>query len=466
MRRHFVLLLLLCRWPASAQQTPHSPTPSPAAALQLSPQAAYDEAIHPLDIVRSNAQNWSDSELAALAVAQDLAKTSCLARTPDQFTGENLLAYARLCALAQQWLQVKRAGTSYLIAQSAAKPEDKLTGFPNLSMAFDYVIQASLHLDDPVNAFGTAQTMLRTVPYDAMASEASNATVRYVQLIHTDQAIELLAQRQPLLLALLKAHAAPSAVQEQSAHPPLTIHDLYADAIALPAMQQFANDPKAAASAFAELEAAVPTSLSPDDAILTAGLRRQYLLLGSPLPRIPASAWLLDPVTFAVPGDLNARFGAGSIFLLFPDWCAQCVAAGQRFMPAAARLNKSGVYFYALLAQADPKPPIPKEAPKLSKPATPGAKAGAGAKPETPHVEIQLSVRPIPAVLLLSTPTLIVPMETLDTFVASDFPLIIATDHDGIVRYIRPAPDNALVEGGLIDQIADRILEQWTPPAK
>jgi hypothetical protein len=469
MRRHFVLLLLLCRWPASAQQTPQSPTPSPAPALQLSPQAAYDEAIHPLDIVRSNAQNWSDSELAALAVAQDLAKTSCLARTPDQFTGEDLLAYARLCALAQQWLQVKRAGTSYLIAQSAAKPEDKLTGFPNLSMAFDYVIQASLHLDDPVNAFGTAQTMLRTVPYDAMASEASSATVRYVQLIHTDQAITLLAERQPLLLALLKAHAAPSAVQEQSAHPPLAIHDLYADAIALPAMQQFANDPKAAASAFAELEAAVPTSLSPDDAILTAGLRRQYLLLGSPLPQIPASAWLLDPTSFAVPGDLNTRFGASSIFLLFPAWCAQCVAAGQRFMPAAARLNKSGVYFYALLAQADPKPPVPKEAPKRPELATPGAKAGkagAGAKPETPHIEIQLSVRPIPAVLLLNTPTLIVPTETLDTFVASDFPLIIATDHDGIVRYIRPAPDNALVEGGLIDQIADRILEQWPPPAK
>src|ERR1039458_8902584 len=91
MRRHFVLLLLLYRWPASAQQTPQSPTPSPAPALQLSPQAAYDEAIHPLDIVRSNAQNWSDSELAALAVAQDIAKTSCLARTPDQFTGEDLL---------------------------------------------------------------------------------------------------------------------------------------------------------------------------------------------------------------------------------------------------------------------------------------------------------------------------------------------------------------------------------------
>jgi hypothetical protein len=437
--------------------------------VQLSPQAAYDEAVHPLDIVRSNAQNWSDSELAALAVAQGLAKTSCLARMPDQFAGEDLLAYARLCALAQQWQQVKRAGTNYLIARNAAKPEDQLTGFPNLSMAFDYVIQASLHLNDPVNAFGTAQTMLRTVPYDALASEATNATVHYVQLIHTDQAIGLLSQRQPLLLALMKAHAVPSAVQEQSVHPPLTIHELYADAIALPAMQQFANDPKAAASAFAELEAVVPATLTPDDAILTAGLRRQYLLLGAPLPQIPASAWLLDPTSFAVPHDLNTKYGGGSVFLLFPDWCAQCVAAGQKFMAAAARLNKSGVYFYGLLAQADPKPPVPLEAPKRPELSTPGAKGGkaaTAAKPETPHVDIQLSVRPIPSILLLNTPTLIVPMETLKTFVASDFPLIIATDHDGIVRYIRPASDNALVEGGLIDQIGDRILEQWPAPGK
>jgi hypothetical protein len=475
MRRLSILLLLLCpcKFLAQPQPVPLAASQPPAAPPlsappQLSPQAAYDEAVRPLDIVRRAAQNWSDSELAALAVAEDLAKASCLARTPDQFTGEGLLAYARLCAFAQQWQQVKRAGTNYLVAQSAAKPEDKLTGFPNLSLAFDYVIQASLHLNDPVNAFGTAQTMLRTVPYDDLASDAINATVRYVQLIHTDQAIILLLQRQPLILAQLKAHAAPTTVQTQSAHPPLTIHDLYADAIALPAMQQFANDSKAAAASYALLEAALPATLSPDDAILTAALRRQYLLLGSPLPEIPASAWLLDPA-FALPPDLNTKFGAGSIFLLFPDWCAQCVTFGQNFTPAATRLNKNGVYFYALLSQADLKPPVPKEAPKLPLKPSPSSAAKTGkpataAKPETPHVDIQVSVKPIPAAILMGSPTLIVPPNIIDTFVATDFPLIIATDHDGIVRYIRPAPDNALVKDGLIDQIADRILEQWPAP--
>jgi hypothetical protein len=466
--RRLAVLLLLCPCFAAAQQAATPPSP-----LQLSPQAAYDEAIHPLDIVRSAAQNWSDSELAALAVAEDLAKTSCLARTSDQFTGEDLLAYAKLCALAQQWQFVKKAGTNYLIARNAASPADQLMGFPGLSLAFDYVIQASLHLGDPVNAFGTAQTMLRTVPYDALASDATNAVVRYVQLIQTDEAVALLSQRQPLLLALLRAHARPVAAPAQSPHPSLTIHDLYADAIALPAMLQFANNSDAARANFTELEVAVPGNLSPDDAILIAALRRQYLLLGAPLPQIPASAWLLDTATFAPPHDLNNKFGSGTILLLFPDWCAQCVAVGQNFRPAAERLNKSAVYFYALLAQADPKPPAPKEAPKLPLKPSPstgvkGAKTPSppSAKTATPHADIELTVKPIPSELLLATPTLIVPMETLSTFVATDVPLLIATDHDGIVRYIRPAPDNALVQNGLIDQIADRIREQWPVAAK
>jgi len=466
-----IFLLLLCPGIALAQEASQPPAPPPGPALQLSPQAAYDQAVRPLDIVRGAAQNWSDSELAALAVAKDLARASCLARTPDQFAGEELLTYARLCAFAQQWPNVKKAGTNYLIAWRTAKPEDRPTGFPSLSLAFDYVVQSSLHLDDPVNAFGTAQTMLRAVPYDALASDATNGTVRYVQLIHTDEAIELLAQRQPLLLALLKAPATPAAASQQSAQPSLTIHDLYADAVALPAMLQFANRPRAADAAFAELEAAVPANLSPDDAILTAALRRQYVLLGAPLPYIPASAWLLDTATFAPPRDLNTKFGAASIFLLFPDWCAQCVASGLNFKPAAIRLNQNAVYFYALLSQADPKPPAPKEEPKLplksSASAAKGVKAApasAVSKPATPHVEVEIGVKPIPSELLLSTPTLIVPTETLNTFVANDVPLIIATDHDGIVRYIRPAPDNALVQGGLIDQIAARMLEQWPPP--
>ncbi len=474
------LLLWFCTHLTLAQNTSPisaaAPPPTPAAP-QLSPQAAYDQSVRPLDIVRREAANWSDVELAALDVATSEAKVACNARMPGQFAGEDLLAYARLCAFAQLWPQVQAAGTNYLIAYNHAKPEDQRTNFPNLSMAFDYVVQASLHQGNSTNAFGTAQAMLSTVPYDDLASDAVNATVRYVQLIHTDQALLLLEQRRPLILALLKVRATPPAAKATAVlpstqaselppatRPPMSIHELYSDAVALPAMQQFADKPEAATTSFAELEAALPTNLSPDDTILTAASRRQYHLLGSPLPKILASAWLLDP-TYALPRDLNSKFGAATIFLLFPDWCAQCVAMSPQFTPAATRFNADAVYFYVLLAQADPKPPVPIAAPKLTvKPAGAAAAKSArpsSARPDVPHADIQVQTKPIPAELLLNTPTLIVPPETIDTFVATDFPLLIATDHQGIVRYIQIAAKNAFVPGGIAEQIADRIQYQW-----
>src|SRR5450432_692019 len=156
--RWLPVLLLLCglhlagaqaapqAGPQSSQATAPQPTDQPA--LQLSPQAAYDQAARPLDITRRPVENWSDVEQVALKVAQAQAKDACLARSPYQFKGEDLLAYARLCAFAEQWEPVQQAATSYLIAQRAATPAEQATGFPNLSLAFDYEVQASLHLDN------------------------------------------------------------------------------------------------------------------------------------------------------------------------------------------------------------------------------------------------------------------------------------------------------------------------------
>jgi hypothetical protein len=64
----------------------------------------------------------------------------------------------------------------------------------------------------------------------------------------------------------------------QPPRPAMSIHALYADAIALSAMLQFADQPEAAASSIAELDAALPTNLSPDDAILTAASRGRTLV--------------------------------------------------------------------------------------------------------------------------------------------------------------------------------------------
>jgi hypothetical protein len=473
MRRLSILPFLLSLRLAAAQ-SPSQAAPPPA--LQLSPQAAYDQAVRPLDITRRSAANWSDAEIAALKIATAQAKLACADRTPDQFAGEDLLAYARLCAFGQVWLPVQQAASSYLIARQVATPEEQQTGFPNLATAFDYEVQASLQLKNPSFALATAQTMLRTVPYDELASEATSMTVRYIQLTDTDEAIALLAQRQPLILALIKAHAAvspgsltpvPASVAAlPSAHPPLPLYALYADAIALPTMQQFDNQQKAAAACYAELEAALPAALAPDDAIFTAAARRQYQLLGAPLPAITVSAWLLDPAVPA-PRDLNTNFGSATVFLLFPDWCNQCLGMGPIFAPAAKSLSENHARFFGLLAQANAPPkPAPKEAVKApTKPAPGTTKSAKPAAPgERPQVQLELAVKASAAMFLAGSPTIVVPNEILNTFVATDFPLIIVTDHNGIVRDIQLAPDNALVPGGLIDQVVYHVIDHWPPP--
>jgi len=466
MRQSSTLEILFCFCLVTAQaQSPSSSSP------QLTPQAAYDQATRPLDITRRSPQNWSEVELAALKIATDQAKADCASRSPDQFTGEDLLAYARLCALGQEWKPVEQAASNYLNAQKAATPVERVIESRGLATAFDYEVQASLRLKNPERALLAAQTMLRTVPYDDLTSEATTSTVHYLQLIHTDQALALLAQRQPILLSLLRAHVASSTQALSSSHLTIPLRALYAEAIAFPAMQQFANQTEAAAAAFAELEATLPASLSPDDAVFIAESRRQYLLLGSHLPTITTFAWLPDPA--GIPPEINTNFGSATVFLLFPDWCNQCVALHPNFMPVSKRLRENDARFFALLAQANPLPKVvPKDVTKavnntgpsgaVSKPAR--IAPFSGGRPDIPHVELQLNIKPTAAALLVGTPTFVVPSQTLNSFVATDFPLIVVVDHNGIIRSIQVAPDNAMVPGGVVDQIVDHVANQWPPP--
>ena len=465
MRCSEVVQMLLCICVTSA--VGQSSTPAP---LQLSPQAAYDRATRPFDLVRRSPKNWSDIELAALKAATAQAKSDCISRSPDQFTGEDVLAYARLCALGQEWKPVQEAASRYLQLQQVPTPAARLTALHSKAIAFDYEVQASLRMEDSEGAVLAARSMLKTVPYDALTSEATSSTLQYIQLSHPDQALALLNQRQPILLSAIQAQGLPNSSTGSAADPALTLHDLYADAVALPAMQQFTNQQGAAAASFSTLEATMPSVLSPEDAAPVSQTRRRYLLLGSHVPAIKTLAWL--PPGTVGPDDLYSNFGDATVFLLFPDWCNQCVALGPTFNPASRRLLGDGVRFFALLAQADPPP---KTGPKDVTGAR-GANRSRGSqstrvapfpdeKPDTPRNELVLEVKSNPAALLVGTPTFVVPTDTLSHFAAEDFPLIVVIDHDGMIRSIQVAPENVLTPGGLMDQIVTHVVHTC-PPSK
>ena len=52
-----------------------------------SPGEIYKAAMHPLDIVRSSLDNWSDAELGALTVGIHKAHDACEAGKPDRICG-------------------------------------------------------------------------------------------------------------------------------------------------------------------------------------------------------------------------------------------------------------------------------------------------------------------------------------------------------------------------------------------
>ena len=429
-----------------------------AQAPQLSPQAAYDQAIAPVEITHRSIANWSDIETAALGVAVQQAKDACLARTSVTFAGDDLIAFARLCALGQEWPTTFTAATTYINSKDVAKPQ--------LAQAYAYEVDADLNLNDEKSALRASIAMLQAVPYGPLSDEVTTSTIRYLQLDFTDDAITLHLARQPTLLRLLSTP--PAAPAQPNAAAPIALHTLFEHALDFAALEQYANQPRLASGIISDIDAATPSNLSPDDAVPITETRRRYALLGAHLPSISVTTSLLSP---AATPRINPDFGASTVLLLFPPWCAQCIHQAAQIAPALSRFG-GNVRIYGLLADNPPPAPPPVAATAKPQPASsiktmhhPTSREAAeqpaatpSDKPETPKSA---------ADQLRGTPNLVVAPSTLVTFTANDFPFLIATDHDGIIRLLLPAaPENAFVRGGAIDQITTHIAAEWPIPAQ
>ena len=398
---------------------------------RLSPQAAYDQAVKPIETVHRSVANWSDAELASLAVAIGRAAEACGERKPLDHAGEDLVALARLCSLGQQWQQTQAAAARYIDLPTTPKPQ--------LAAAYGLDLIATLHSNDLAAILKVSQAMLAAVPYDPVVDASANDALSYLEVAYSSVARELHRSRQPILLAALG-----------SEHPALPRHLLYADGLAMAALEQYMGEPGDAARTVTALDEALTRwPLTPDDALPVAEARRRYALLGSPLPKIVFTRSLLDPRDTP---HINPDYGGATALLLFPDWCAQCVRMGPELGVALGRLGQTNTRVYALLAESPPGPalllPAPARIPTRALPSRP--------QPESPKPRPRTS-----AELMLHTPTLVVPPETLATFAASDFPFLIVVDHAGIVRFAEVAPEAALAPGGFLDSVVEDVATRW-----
>ena len=407
-----------------------SQKPQAAAPPQLSPKAAYVNAMHPLEVTRHSIANWSEIEIDAFKVTIAHAATECAARTPKDYTGDDLIDLARLCSLGQRWPAVVDSTTLYISSDAPTKPL--------LNQAYGSRINAELHLKQEPAAFADCLAILKAVPYDATSAEVIDEAIEYMQFVHTADALTLDAARQPLLLANITTR--PSSVNpDPAATPPQTLHDLYATGLAFAALQQLTGQLDNAAATVAQLNAALPTTLSPDDAIPIAAARKRYAFIGKRLPSIP----LLE--SLSMPNKLPQLPAPGAItaLLLFPDWCVQCVRMGKQFPTSVFIVEGHEAYAYGLLAETltpMPKPPPSKDAPPP---------------------------KPTPRELLAETPSVVVPPSVLTQFASEDFPFLILADAQGIIRVIQPVAEDALQQGGTMDSAIAAVVANWAPkPAK
>ncbi len=441
---------------------------APATGSLPSPDAAYDQAIAPVDITHRAVSNWSDTETAALAVAVKQAKEACEARGSVVYAGDALIGYARLCALGQQWPTVVGAATAYLHSTDAAKPK--------LTQAYGYLVEGSMRTNDEHALLKNGLDMLGAVPYTTLTDDVINEALRYLQLAFTADALVLAGVRERSVVTLLQDAGRPGATEAKAGPASavagaaavtgtvaagmdaVPVHTLYADGLWLAALEQYNGEMGGAKATLEELDGAVPAKVSTDDSLAMAEARRQYRMLGTKLPEIAAAASLFSPTETP---RINRRFGTATILLLFPPWCGQCVRTAKDLLPAMSRLNSEGadVHLYGLLASDPPPVAAPGSAtpPKGGRRGHPGAEsAAAGEGPAKPATAAEQ---------LRGTPTLVVSPATLEQFGAIDFPFTIATDHDGVIRLLLPgAPENAMAAGSTIDQIAAHIAAQWPVP--
>lgn len=390
--------------------------PEPAAAM-ASPGAEYKAAMRPLDVVRGSLDNWSDAELGALAVGMHRAQAACHARKAEDFAGDDLYDLARLCSFGQDWNAANTAATRYIDSRAPTYR----------AQAYALSINAWVRLNGVDVAVETARTMLRSVPYDAEVAYA----VRYLK-DDLEQSGNPLAAKlaQEEHGAILQALAAGVPLKAAHGDAAMSVGLLYDSAMELAFFDKFEGKDYDADSVAEDCDDALThvQSIAPEDRQRIDAVRLQFGLLGKRLPSIAVTKALSSPTAKAA---IEGELGVGTVFVVFPDWCAQCRTM-MKTMTEFARVNaKTPLHAYGLMF----------------------SETGEGG-----DRRIQAEI----AKELSGTETFLVPEDTAKTFGALDFPTAIAVDTRGVIRFIGIIPADAFNGNGYMEKVFVRMAKVET----
>jgi len=417
--------LCLCFGALSGAQT-NAPAEKPAAEPAITPGTLYKQAMHPLEVVRSSMDNWSDAEMGAFLVGTRMARQDCAQAAPENYSGDDLYDLARLCSLGQDWNSANTAATRYLDSRSE----------PYRTQAFALSINALMHLNGAELAVATAHTMMQSQPYDAEVAYAMRYLKDALEQAGNPAAIPLAETEHAQLVKALEAGAPLKAVHGDAV---ISLGALYESAMELAFWQRYRHDDADAATTVKEIEdgLAKEAPLSGEDKMRIDAVRTQYALLGETLPAFKKTLVLQPPksrgkATAAQLGlQIGPDYGAATVLVLFPDWCPQCRKMMKTLTGFGAAKKDKPVYAYGLIFLDDPEP------------------LGLTAEGKQAHEQNLKEVE--------GTSTLLVDAQTAHTLGVLDFPLGIVLDHDGRVRYVGVLPGDAFNGDGYMERILVRL---------
>jgi thiol-disulfide isomerase/thioredoxin len=431
MRRMFMWLMLAMVLAGSLGvargQTPVLQQESGSQSMR--PGEIYQQAMKPLDLVRSSLDNWSDAELGALGVGIRMARQVCgqarLEVKPEGMLdgdvgsdhdviladGEDLFDLIRLCALGQDWNKSHDAAVKYLASNAA----------PHRTQAYAMSINALVHVNDLEGAVKTARQMLGDVPYDAEVAYAMQFLKTYLTQAVDPAALALSTEDHGVLV---KALENGSTLKVAPGEASMGAGLLFASGMQLAFLQRYAGDERGAERTCAELIDAVgkANGVGAADRQLMELVRRQYALLGTVLPEIDGQ--MLE--TAATGGKTaKLRFDSGSVTVvaLFPDYCPQCAKTMEGLTEFAAEHVAAKVRAAGLMVMQD----------------------GEGHPQEN-------------AKNFKGTSTMLVSANAAAGFGAIDYPLVVVTDEKGLVYFVGTIPQNAFVPNGYMEQVVGRIV--------
>jgi thiol-disulfide isomerase/thioredoxin len=381
----------------------------------------YKEDMHPLDVVRTSLDNWSDAELGALVAGMHKAGEDCAKAKPTDYKGEDLFNLARLCNFGQDWNDANTAALNYLDSRA----EEHRTQAYALSM------NALVHINAIDQAVQTAREMLHRLPYDAEVALALRGLKNFLEESSNPIAATLAADEHPMIVTALEQGVPLKATHGDAV---MGVGALYESAMQLAFLERYAGNNQSAETAAADVEGALPGTavLTSEDRQKVNAVTTRYQMLGMHLPEVNAMRSLQSSSAKA---KIDPDFGSATVLVLFPDWCVQCRRMMTTLTESATVNHDTPIHAYGLVFTDD-------------------AVVSGQAAHEANIKE------------MLGTQTLEVPAYTAQSFGATDFPMGIVLDRTGTIRFIGLIPGGAFNGDSYIGKVIVRMVRVAGVPPK